>query len=95
MVNSDLSCVALLASAPCTYCTILAAGLAVIREETLRNIIIAGIAVAVVTLVLLANIAASAIVLLMLAMVDINVLGFMVGLLLAKMGLSSSQMTAL
>eukprot|EP00045_Choanoeca_perplexa_P017392 m.252050 g.252050 ORF g.252050 m.252050 type:complete len:932 (-) comp17525_c0_seq6:1882-4677(-) len=59
------------------YVFLFSDGLAVIQQETIRNIIIAGIAVAVVTLILLANIAASAIVLLMLTMVDINVLGFM------------------
>ena len=53
-------------------------GLAVIQEETIRNIIIAGIAVAIITLILLANVVASALVLVMLVLVDINVLGFMV-----------------
>ena len=49
-----------------------------IQEETIRNIIIAGIAVASITLILLANVVASALVLMMLVLVDINVLGFMV-----------------
>ena len=53
-------------------------GLAVIQDETIRNIIIAGIAVAIITLILLANVVASALVLGMLVLVDINVLGFMV-----------------
>ncbi|EGD79613.1 hypothetical protein PTSG_10460 [Salpingoeca rosetta] len=52
-------------------------GEAVIQQETLRNVLIAGVTVAVVTLLLLANIPASFVVVLMLALVDVNVLGFM------------------
>merc|ERR1712070_61202 len=52
-------------------------GLEVIRMETLRNVLIAGVAVAIVTLILLANVVSSFIVVAMLALVDVNVLGFM------------------
>eukprot|EP00043_Microstomoeca_roanoka_P017557 m.183896 g.183896 ORF g.183896 m.183896 type:complete len:910 (+) comp16660_c0_seq15:210-2939(+) len=52
-------------------------GQAVIRQETLRNVLIAGITVTIMTTLLLANIHASIIVVVMLAFVDINVLGFM------------------
>eukprot|EP00055_Hartaetosiga_balthica_P013937 m.73976 g.73976 ORF g.73976 m.73976 type:complete len:921 (-) comp8434_c0_seq8:982-3744(-) len=52
-------------------------GLIVIREETLRNVLIAFIAVGIVSMLLLANFEAVFIVLLMLVLVDANVLGFM------------------
>eukprot|EP00049_Salpingoeca_infusionum_P009689 m.164687 g.164687 ORF g.164687 m.164687 type:complete len:937 (+) comp14407_c0_seq2:573-3383(+) len=52
-------------------------GYAVIKTETLRNVLIAAVAVLVITLLLLANVGSALILLCMLALVDVNVLGFM------------------
>eukprot|EP00056_Hartaetosiga_gracilis_P009797 m.141387 g.141387 ORF g.141387 m.141387 type:complete len:719 (-) comp13195_c0_seq2:295-2451(-) len=52
-------------------------GLVVVKEETLRNVLIAFVAVGVMSTLLLANLRAVFVVAMMLALVDANVLGFM------------------